>query len=202
MARKNRTDKLIDKSSITEELKLIPGSNTDYIDCHGNVYKSYSDTKFFPKKNTPNPRFTYPCVGVTMADGRNKTFRVHVLVGKLFLDNPHNYPCVCHKDDNKLNPDVTNLYWASVAKNTQDAFDHGLAVNAKGFEDSQSMPVSMFDLDGNHIQDYGSVSIAAGETGMTKTGILFQCRHLMKSKPRKGKQFRFKSEYDSQGFVL
>ena len=202
MSRKKLSDRLIDKSSITEELKLIPGSSRDYIDCHGNVYKSYSDTKFFPKKNTPNPAFTYPCVGVTMADGTNKTFRVHVLVGKLFLPNPHGYPCVCHKDDNKLNPDVSNLYWASVSKNTKDAYNHGLMVNDKGFDDSQSVPVSVFDLKGNHIQDYGSVSIAAEETGMTKTGILFQCKHLMKSKPRKGKQFRFKSEYDSQGFVL
>lgn len=202
MARKSRTDQLIDKSSITEELKLIPGSNTDYIDCHGNVYKSYSDTKFFPKKNTPNPQFTYPCVGVTMADGTNKTFRVHVLVGKLFLDNPNNYPYVCHKDDNKLNPDVTNLYWANASTNTKDAFDRGLAHNDKGFDDSQSMPVSVFDLKGNHIQDYGSVSIAAQETGMTKTGILFQCNHLMRTKPRKGMIFRFKSEYDAQGFVL
>ena len=41
MAKRNMTNKLIDKSSVTEELKQIPGSLTDYIDRHGNVYKDY-----------------------------------------------------------------------------------------------------------------------------------------------------------------
>lgn len=36
----------------------------------------------------------------------------------------------------------------------------------------------------------------------TKTGILYQCKHCMKTKPRKGYYFRFKEEYDRDGFVL
>lgn len=202
MCKRKLTDKLIDKSSITEELKLIPGSSTDFIDRYGNVYKDYGDGKFFPKKSSINNHNGYLYIGVTMSDGKNKSHRLHTIVGKLFVENPNNYPYVCHKDDNKQNPDADNLYWGDASINGKDAYAHGLSHNDKGFDDSQSMPVTVFDKDGNKICDYGSVSIAAAELGMTKTGILYQCNHKMKTKPRKGNIFRFKEEADKDGFVL
>ena len=124
------------------------------------------------------------------------------MVAIAFIPNPNNLPIVMHKDNDKTNPNLNNLKWGTVSENTQDAFNDGLALNDKGFKDSQSMPVAMFDLDKNFIKSFGSVSIAASITGITKSGILYQCKYKMKSKPRCGYYFRFLDEYKEKGFVL
>ena len=38
---------------------------------------------------------------------------VHRLVAETFIDNPNNYPYVCHKDNNKRNPHKDNLFWGT-----------------------------------------------------------------------------------------
>lgn len=97
---------------------------------------------------------------------------------------------------------LDNLKWGTVAENTQQAFNEGMARNNKSWEDSQSIPVCSFDLEGNLLNTYGSVSEAYRETGLTKTAILNQCNHNVKTKPRKGYWFRYLSEYQEKGFVL
>jgi hypothetical protein len=52
------------------------------------------------------------------------------------------------------------------------------------------------------INRYGSVSEASKQLGVTKSTILNQCNHNVKTKPRCGYYFRYMSEYDSKGFVL
>ena len=58
------------------------------------------------------------------------------------------------------------------------------------------------DLKGNLLNQYGSVGEASREIGVTKTTILNQCNHNVKTKPRCGYYFRYLSEYESKGFVL
>ena len=202
MAKKLYVDKLIDRNSITEEMKLIEESNTDYITPTGKIYKDYGNNKFYPKKSSINKYNGYLYCGITTKDGSNKQRRVHILVAKAFLPNPNNYPFVCHKDDNKANPELSNLEWGDASKNTKDAYNRGLAKNAKGYEDSQSMAIYYFDMNKKLLGDYGSVSEASKNLGITKTGILYQCKHNIKTTPRCGYYFRFKKEYDELGFVL
>lgn len=183
-------------------MSLIDGSDTDYITPSGQIYKDYGNDKYFPKKNIVNNVNGYLYCGISMKEGYNKSHRVHVLVAKAFLPNPNNLPCVCHIDNNKQNPCLENLRWGTVSENTRDAYRDGLARNAKGYEDSQSMPVYQLDENGNIIKDFGSVSEAARATGMMKRSITYQCWHEVKTKPRKGYYFRFQKEYDEKGFVL
>jgi hypothetical protein len=42
-----------------------------------------------------------------------KRKRIHRLVAQAFIPNPNNYPEVNHKDENRLNNDVSNLEWCS-----------------------------------------------------------------------------------------
>ena len=201
MARRNMTEKLIKREDIQEEMRLIKGSSTDYITPTGKIYKDYGNNMFYPKKNSINKANGYLYCGITYDIGQ-KQRRVHILVAETYLPNPNNYPVVMHKDNNKANPCVDNLEWGTVSKNTQDAFNDGLAKNDKGWDDSQSIPVCSFDMKGNFLQAYGSVGEASRAIGVTKTTILNQCNHNVKTKPRCGYYFRYLSEYKSNGFVL
>ena len=43
----------------------------------------------------------------------------HRIIAKAFLSNPDNLPCVNHKDENKLNNNVSNLEWCTVDYNNK-----------------------------------------------------------------------------------
>ena len=201
MAKRKLENKLIDRKLITEELRLIIGSDTDYITPTGQIYKDYGNNKMFKKSVFINKNNGYCYCNITYPEGQ-KQRRVHILVAENYVPNPNNFPIVLHLDNDKTNNNYLNLKWGTVQENTKNAYKDGLVKNAKSWDDSQSMAVCQFDLDFNLINKYGSVSEAMRETGMTKTGILYQCNHKLKTKPRKGYYYRFLKEYDEKGFVL
>lgn len=55
-------------------------------------------------------------IGLTK-EGKQRTFRVHRLVAKEFIENPLNLPEVNHKDLNKQNNNSDNLEWVSSREN-------------------------------------------------------------------------------------
>ena len=201
MAKRKLTDVLIPKEKIKEEMRLIKGSSTDYVTPTGNIYKDYGNGMFYHKSVFPNKHNNYLYCGITYND-KQRQRRVHILVAEAFIPNPNNYPIVMHKDNNKQNCYVENLEWGTVQQNTKKAYEDKLFVNDKSWNDSQSIHVCSFDLKGNLLKKYGSVGEASRDIGVTKTTILNQCRHKVKTKPRCGYHFRFLSEYESNGFVL
>lgn len=181
MARKNFTSKLIDKEEIKEELKLIDGSSTDYVSPTGNIYKDYGNNKYFKKLVNINKINGYCYVGVTMSDGKNKSCRVHRLVAIAFIPNPNNYDIVGHKNNIKYDNYINNLYWTTTSENTQKAFDDNLIENKKGYEDSQSNPINVYDLSGNLLYSFGSIGICSEKLGISKSTISRQCKGISKS---------------------
>lgn len=122
-----------------------------------------------------------------------KQRRLHIVIAETFLPNPYNLPIVGHKNNIKSDNRVENLYWTTYKENTQKAVDDGLIVNDKSYNDSQSMPVVMFDTYTNKkIGEYGSACEAERETGHSKNTILRQCKY--KKPVRKPFYFRFQSD--------
>lgn len=201
MAKRKLTNKLIDKKEINETLTLIKGSETDYITPSGEIYKDYGNNKFLHKAQWINRGYWYS--GITYPEG-NKQRRVHILVAEAYVPNPNNYPIVMHMDNNPRNKYYTNLKWGTISQNTKAAYDDlgFLEWNTKGWDDNQSIPVCSFDLHGNLLKKYGSVGEASRALGVTKTTILNQCNHKIKTRPRCGYWFRYLSEYNEKDFVL
>lgn len=177
---------------INERIKLIDGSNTDYVSENGNIYKKNLNTGLFLKKKTRIVKNTgYVYCGITKADGKNYTMRVHILVAKAFIPLIEGKEIVGHKDNNKTNNNYKNLYWTTISENTQKAFDDGLIKNDKGFDDSQSMPVDVFDINGNFITTYGSQREASKALNISNSTIGRQCAGKFKGKPRCGYIFKY-----------
>lgn len=144
---RKRTNELIDKSDIKEELYLLPESNTDYITQTGKIYKQYTEDKFFLKKHFINKHNGYVYVSITCKDGVNRGRRLHVLLAKMFIynSNPKVLNVVGHNDNNKENFDLSNLYWTTNQKNTQKAVDDGLNNQPKAEDNQFSSPVKVLD---------------------------------------------------------
>ncbi len=61
----------------------------------------------------------YPSVKI-----QTTTYPIHILLGRHFLPNPHNYPCVLHREDNRSNYHLDNLYWGTQSDNSYDTWNN------------------------------------------------------------------------------
>lgn len=61
---------------------------------------------------------TYFFISIINKEGKSKKEMIHRLVAKAFIPNPNNFPIVHHKDENKLNNDVSNLEWVTHSQNS------------------------------------------------------------------------------------
>lgn len=60
-----------------------------------------------------------------MKDGKRKTIAVHILIAKLFIENPYNKPEVNHIDTDKSNNRADNLEWNTRLENAEHAVKSG-----------------------------------------------------------------------------
>lgn len=189
-----KTGKLIKREEIKEELRLIEESDRDYITPSGKVYADYGNNMFYPKKSSKNKYNGYVYIGIHTPSGEMVNRRLHRILAKAYLPNPNNYPYVMHIDNNKSNYNLSNLKWGTESENTKQAFDDGLVVNAKGIDDSQSIPVNMYNLFSTElIGEYGSMNEASRETGIDLNTILNSCKYKYKN-VKKPFYFRYKSD--------
>lgn len=181
---------LINKSQITEPLKLIDVTDDYFITPSGNVYREYPNG-YLPRKTYTNKKNGYVYITIVESNGHKVTHRLHRLVAKAYIPNPNNYPIVGHKDNIKTHCNVDNLYWTTNSENTQKAVNDGLLKNDKGYADSQSTPVIVYDKNHHEITRFGSASECSKALNITKSTIFRHCNHEIKTKTRTGYYFEF-----------
>lgn len=122
-----------------------------------------------------------------------KLKRVNIIIAETFIKNPNNLPVVGHKNNIKTDNRVENLYWTTYKENTQKAVNDGLLINDKGYDDSQSKPVVMYETKTNkEIGRYGSIGEAVRQTGLPQTTISRQAHYGRPT--RKWYYFRFQND--------
>lgn len=99
---------------------------------------------------------------VKLMGGKNKKgdqMYVHRLVAEAFIQNPENYQCVNHKDQDRTNNCAENLQWCSHQYNStyKDAQQKRVA----SFKEHLRQDIVQYDLDGNEIARFNTVAKAA-----------------------------------------
>lgn len=100
------------KDNIMVQKKRHPDENKYIVYSDGRVYSE--KTNDFLKGGVDSSGYHFYNLRIN-----NKTMftRTNVLIAKLFIPNPNNYPVVNHIDGNKLNNDVSNLEWTTYSDN-------------------------------------------------------------------------------------
>ena len=176
---------ILNNHTLPNDAILIADTDYDYITPRGEVYKK-NKSIFYKVKLDTNWQ-GYNVCAINYKGGR-KNQRVHRLVAAYFLENPENKEFVNHINGIKTDNRVENLEWCTGSENMKHATRTGLLVNAKGFEDSQSMPVNMYDkVTGELLKEFGSLREASRETGIDLSTICHQVRS--ECMPRKHKVY-------------
>ena len=96
-----------------EMLKIIDNTNNLYgITNYGKIISLTYNIVL--KSNKDRGGYLYNCIRV---NHKNIYIKPHRLVAKYFIDNPNNYKCVNHKDENKTNNHISNLEWCTHSYN-------------------------------------------------------------------------------------
>lgn len=111
----------------TERWVTCPEISKFEISDHGNI--RCKATKESRKPTLHKTGYYY--LAVTTC-GVKQSYKVHRLVAKAFVENPHGKDCVNHKDAVKTNNHYTNLEWCTKAENNQHARELGLVPSLKG----------------------------------------------------------------------
>lgn len=141
------------------------------------------------KKLSSGGTSEYLIVQIYIKDKKRKTFLVHRLVAKYFVENPLKKGYVNHIDGNKLNNNYKNLEWVTAKENMEHAISIGLykKFNNQVYKDKFGAEHNRSEvLECNGVIYYG-YSEASRKTGI---GISTIHRAVKHNKPCKGMHFQ------------
>ena len=103
-------------------------------------------------------------------NGIQRTFAIHRLVAKGFVDNPLNKPQVNHKDENKHNNNSNNLEWVTFQEN----MNYGTK-QERGSLAKTKYNVLQYDLEGNLVRKWNNLREITQNTNFKKSNIQYCC---------------------------
>ena len=151
-----------------EEFRDIPGYEGLYeVSNLGRVRSLETERILKPSKNTCGYLFVS-----LYKNGIKKAVRIHRLVALAFIPNPDNLPCINHKDEDKTNNTVDNLEWCD------DKYNANYGTRNERIAEKTRKPVLQYDLLGNFIREWPSITKVEEETGIWQTHISKCCLGL------------------------
>lgn len=175
------------------------------VSSHGHIYsngfyvKGPKGTRYTGERLLkPDVRNGYLSVRLNIS-GKFKWYAIHRLVSECFLPNSLGLPCVNHKDTNKTNNYFGNLEWCTYSYNIQHAHNLGLIRRAKpwlgrsGAKHFASTPVGQYDLNGNLIQVFESMS-SVKDFGFSQSSVSLVCNKKVNT--HKGFKFQFLNRFE------
>ena len=136
------------------------------------------DTKKLRKFSIKNGYYTFNSKGIFCT--------VHRLIAETFIPNPENKPYVSHINGNKLDNRVENLKWCTKIETSQN---HDKEI-------SHSRKVCQYDLNGNFIKTFDTITEASKEVGCDRKAITLVCKGP--NKTAKG----FKWKYEDEKYAI
>ena len=115
----------------------------------------------------------YFCISLCK-NGNYKTHMVHRLVASAFIRNPCGYPCVNHKDENKVNNNADNLEWCTVQYNN----NYGTARTRASVKRYKPC---IGTWPNGETKKYNSCTLASKDTGISQGNIWGACNGLWKT---------------------
>ena len=111
-----------------------------------------------------------------------KYYSVHRIVANTFLENPNNYPCVNHKDENPLNNSIYNLEYCSYK------YNNTYGTRIERFIKSKSISIYCIERD----KFYNSIKQASKELNIKSENIIQTLKG--RQKQAKGYTFRYANQ--------
>lgn len=101
---------------MADSFRKIEGYENYSINANGEVRNDKSERIMKQGKNGSGYPFVILC-----KNGKTTFHYIHRLIGKGFIYNPNNYPCIDHKNGKKTDNSIDNLRWCSVSQNMRNA---------------------------------------------------------------------------------
>ena len=106
-------------------------------------------------------------------NGVDKTYSVHILVGRTFVPNPEGKPEINHIDGNKFNNFAENLKWSTRTENIRHAFETGLQKQGADYPTAIFTPEQILEIRQIYIKgdsEFGTTGLAK-KFGVSKSTI-------------------------------